>query len=116
VRRDPEAIDALTREHLAPDFEFESVLTGQVYKGVQGAQDLVADLWETLDWVAATEEVIDLDGQVVAVQRSVGRGTRSGVPVSQELAIVWTFEEGKIVRGRSFKSRAEALEAAGLRE
>jgi hypothetical protein len=36
------------------------------------------------------------------------------VPVSQELAVVWTFEGDKAVRARSFTSRAEALEAARL--
>jgi hypothetical protein len=30
--------------------------------------------------------------------------------------MVWTFEDARIVRGKSFTSRAEALEAAGRRE
>ena len=32
-RRDLDAIDALMRDHVAPDAEFESALTGQTYKG-----------------------------------------------------------------------------------
>jgi ketosteroid isomerase-like protein len=116
ARRDLEAIDALVREHVAPDAEFESAMTGQVYKGAQGARDLATDLWETLDYVLATEEIIDLGEQVVAVLRISGRGTRSGVSVSQQVAMVWTFEDDRIVRGKSFTSRAEALEAAGLSE
>jgi ketosteroid isomerase-like protein len=31
-----------------------------------------------------------------------------------ESAIVWTFENGRIVRAAAFPSRAEAREAAGL--
>jgi ketosteroid isomerase-like protein len=48
------------------------------------------------------------------VVRVAGRGGGSGVPVSQELAVVWTFEGDKAVRARSFTSRAEALEAVGV--
>jgi ketosteroid isomerase-like protein len=91
-------------------------LTGQVYRGVQGGRDLAADLWETLDYVPAMEEIIDLGEQVVAVLRISGRGRRSGVSVSQQVAMVWTFVGGRIVHGRSFTTRAEALEAAGLSE
>jgi ketosteroid isomerase-like protein len=61
------------------------------------------------------EEIVDLDESVVVVVRRAGRGGGS-VPVSQELAVVWTFEGDKAVRARSFTSRAEALEAATLSE
>ena len=116
ARRDGEALDALAREYLAQDFEFASVLTGQVYKGVQRGWDLAADLLETVDYVPAIEEIIDLGERVVAVLRISGRGTRSGVPVSQQVAIIWTFQDERVVRGKSFTSRAEALDAAGLEE
>jgi ketosteroid isomerase-like protein len=117
ARRDLDAIGAVMRKHVAPNAEFESVLTGQIYTGVQGAYELAADLWETLpDYGLAVEEIIDRGDRVVAVLRISGTGGSSGVPVSQQVAFVWTFEGGKIVRGKSFTSRAEALEAAGLRE
>ena len=37
-RRDLEAIDAFMREHVTPDAEFESALTGQVHRGAEGGQ------------------------------------------------------------------------------
>jgi ketosteroid isomerase-like protein len=77
---------------------------------------LATDLWETLDYTPATEEIIDVGEHVVLVLRISGRGARSGAPVSQRVAIVYTFEDERIVRGKSFTSRAEALEAAGLEE
>jgi ketosteroid isomerase-like protein len=40
----------------------------------------------------------------------------SGVEVSEEIFSVWTLQAGKIVRQRMFRDRAQALEAAGLRE
>ncbi len=116
ARRDIEAGKVIMRKHLAQDFEFESALTGQVHKGAQGMLDLAADLWDTLDYVPAVEEIIDFSEHVVVVLRISGRGADSGIPVSQRVAMVWTFEDDRIVRGKSFTSRAEALEAAGLRE
>jgi ketosteroid isomerase-like protein len=40
ARRDSEALEALARDHLAPAFEFESVLTGRSYEGVEGLREL----------------------------------------------------------------------------
>jgi hypothetical protein len=34
--------------------------------------------------------------------------------VAQELAVVWRFEDGMAMEARSFTTREEALEAAGL--
>jgi hypothetical protein len=45
-----------------------------------------------------------------------GRGSRSGVPVAQQGAVLVTFDGSTLVSGKSFASKAEALEAAGLRE
>ena len=53
------------------------------------------------------EEIVDLDESVVVVVRIAGRGGGSGVPVSQELAVVRTFEGDKAVRAWSFTSRAK---------
>jgi ketosteroid isomerase-like protein len=45
------------------------------------------------------------------------RGRGSGVAVDLEHSgTVWTLRQGKIVRVRLFTTRAEALEAVGLRE
>jgi ketosteroid isomerase-like protein len=116
ARRDSEALDALAREHMARGFEFEAVLTGQTYHGIEGIRGLAADLWETVDYTPQIEELIASGEQVVSVLRISGRGARSGASVSQGIAIVWTFDGGRLVRGQSFTSRAEALEVAGLAE
>jgi ketosteroid isomerase-like protein len=67
-----------------------------------------------VDYVPETEEIIDADEHVVIVLRISGRGAQSRVPVTQRVAIVYGFEEGRLARGKSFTSRAEALEVAGL--
>jgi ketosteroid isomerase-like protein len=62
------------------------------------------------------EELIDAGEQVVAVQRLSGRGKASGIETKIRFAVVYTIRNGKIVRGREYWERAQALEAVGLRE
>jgi hypothetical protein len=48
--------------------------------------------------------------------RYEGRGAVSGAAVETSAAAIWRVEEGLIVFFQDFATRAEALEAAGLRE
>ncbi len=50
---------------------------------------------------------------VIAVR---ARGKHSGAPAEQRLGIVMTLRDGKVARSETYPSRAEALEAVGLRE
>jgi ketosteroid isomerase-like protein len=114
-RGDMETFKALSRDRLDPEFDFHSVWDGRVFKGFQGTEEWVSDtreVWE--DYDQQMEEIIDLGENVVVVVRISARGGGSGVPVAQELAVVWTFEGDRAVRARSFTSRAEALESARL--
>jgi ketosteroid isomerase-like protein len=113
-RGDMEAFTALSRERLGPEFDFHHVWDGRVFKGFEGTQEWVSDTRETWkNYRQELEEIVDLGENVVVVLRVSARGGGSGVPVAQELAVVWTFEDERPVRARSFTSRAEALEAAG---
>ena len=116
ARRDRQALDAILREHLAPDFEFEAVLTGATYKGADGLWELLDDIQDTVGYRPEVQEALDLDEHVLIVLRMSGRGSRSGVPVAQQGAVLVTFDGSTLVSGKSFASKAEALEAAGLRE
>jgi ketosteroid isomerase-like protein len=53
---------------------------------------------------------------VIVVQRVLGTGIRSGVPIDREVSCLLTLVNGKIVRGQGFETRALAREAAGLSE
>ena len=44
------------------------------------------------------------------------RGKGSGVTVEADIALVYGFKEGKVVRIVPYMSQADALEAAGLSE
>ena len=50
ARRDRDALGAIVTEHLAPDFEFEALLTGLTYKGAAGARELVDDIQDTVGY------------------------------------------------------------------
>jgi ketosteroid isomerase-like protein len=116
ARRDREALDAIIREHLAPDFEFEAVLTGATYKGVDGFWELLDDIQDTVGYTPEVQEAIDLNEHVLIVLRMSGRGSRSGVSVAQQGAVLVTFDGSTLLSGKSFASKSEALEAVGLRE
>jgi ketosteroid isomerase-like protein len=116
ARRDRETLDRILRERLAPDFEFEAALTGATYKGVDGFWELLDDIEDTVGYRPEVQDAVDLGDHVLVVLRMSGRGSRSGVSVAQEGAVLVTFEGSTLVSGKSFASKAEALEAAGLRE
>jgi hypothetical protein len=71
--------------------------------------------WE--DYRYERRELIDCgDDRVLVAGRQTGRGKGSGVEISEENFSVFSVSEGKIVKQRMFRHRAEALEAAGLSE
>ena len=102
-----------------------------VYRAVEGALDDLGPMhgrdalrkW-LQDWIDTFDEfwfepveLIDADRDtVVAVERYGGRAKLSRVETEQTQAVVLTLRDGKIVRGREYPNREEALEAAGLRE
>jgi len=116
ARRDRQALDAILREHLAPDFEFEAVLTGATYKGADGLWELLDDIQDTVGYRPEVQEAVDLDEHVLIVLRMSGRGSQSGAPVAQQGAVLVTFDGSTLVSGQSFASKAEALEAVGRSE
>jgi ketosteroid isomerase-like protein len=77
----------------------------------------VQDWLDTFDqFTLEPLELIDAgEDQVVAVFRISGRAKLSGVETDLTYAALYTIREEKIVRGREFWTRDEALEAAGLR-
>ena len=90
---DLETFKELSCERLGPEFEFHLVWDGRVLKGYEGTLEWLADTRETWkDYSQKVEEIIDLGQQVLVVLRISARGGGSGVPVEQELAVVWTFD------------------------
>ena len=121
ARRDTATVAAL----YDPEVEWDNtrgplqgLIERKVYRGYEGLQHWwrqYREPWERV-W-DEVEDLIDAGDQVVSVQTIHGRGRASGVAVDlAHVATVWTFREGKIVRVALFTTRADALEAVGLRE
>ena len=94
------------------DFDFAPI------HGKDAMRKHIGDWIDTFDefWFEAVE-LIDAGGDmVVAVERFGGRAKLSGVETDQTGAVVLTLRERKIARCREYATRAEALEAVGLRE
>lgn len=59
-------------------------------------------------------EVIDLGDRAIALGKMMAAGLGSGAHFESEVAYMFTFADGRVVREESWRSHAEALEAAGL--
>jgi ketosteroid isomerase-like protein len=117
ARGDLEGVDALAQGRLAEDVEFDPLYLDRVYRGGDGARQLFADLNETWEgYRSEPEEIVDMGEHVLLVTRITARGRGGGVPVDQRIAILGGFQGEKLVWAKSFASKQQALEAAGLRE
>jgi ketosteroid isomerase-like protein len=76
---------------------------------------LWADAFDELH--ADIEEYIETPSGVVCAAHWQGQGKASGISIDTHQFDLYEFREGTVVRAiLGFRSRAEALEAAGLRE
>ena len=88
-----------------------------VMRGVDAMRAYMNDWLDNFDDVHfEAEELIDAGDQVVAMQRVTARAKGSGVETELRYAVVNTIRDGKVVRGREYWTRAEALEAVGPSE
>jgi ketosteroid isomerase-like protein len=85
-----------------------------------GPEGVVSSLAEWLEpWEEhhiEAEEFMEAGDQVVAVIHLTGRGAGSGMEIDHRFFQVYAVGNGLIIRMVEFVRRAEALEAAGLRE
>ena len=87
------------------------------YLGTEGIGEFTRgylDAWTNLTFAA--EELIEAENSVVVAVQQRGVGTGSGAPTAWRGFHVWTFRGPSVIRLEVFPSRAEALEAVGLRE
>ncbi|HEX6586058.1 MAG TPA: nuclear transport factor 2 family protein [Solirubrobacterales bacterium] len=107
-------------EPVAPEIKVESNLGGDIdgtYEGIAGLQKWLAGFWGSfVDFHTEIEDCISQGDEVVFSAHHYGRGKGSGVGVEMHNWQVCTVRDGKIVRYRLFRTKPEALEAAGLRE
>ena len=90
---------------------------GDVFRGHAGWlewENTFDSAWEQVS--IEPEEYIDAGGdRVVLLHRLAAQG-RGGISLERQDGIAYVVRDGRIVRMDYYGSRAEALEAAGLRE
>jgi ketosteroid isomerase-like protein len=86
----------------------------QTYRGRAGMRAALASSDESFE--EFTVKPIDLiavgDTRVVVVLRMFGRGRGSGVPVEEEIAHLWTIDNGKAVAMQVYSDPEDALRDA----
>jgi ketosteroid isomerase-like protein len=114
-RRDVAALIEMTTDDFAW-MTWTGTVEPTVYRGADGLASyfLDADVWEVLNLEA--EEFRDLGDRVLVVGTFHARGGGSGVEIHAPYYSAFYVSGGKLARVLSFRTEAEALEAAGLRE
>jgi ketosteroid isomerase-like protein len=118
-RRDVEA----ALEDLDPEIEWypavQMLFAGEatVYRGHVGVRELLREVYAAwAEFHYESSEIRDLGDRVVGIGRFRARGKESAVEVKSPLGYLVEFENGKVIRMRSYLDPKEALDAAGLRE
>ncbi len=91
---------------------------GATYLGAEAVTTYTRDylLKPWTDFTMEAEEFVAAGDSVLVGVRQRGVGRDSGVPTELRYSTLWSFRGGKVIRIESFRTRAEALEAAGLSE
>ena len=101
-----------------PEVELNTLQTGQAggqtYRGFEGMGAFFGELLSEFENVRFEMPQFHPVGEhlVVALTRIAGSERGTAMPVRQDLALVYHFEAGRVVRVDAYETPAEALEAA----
>jgi ketosteroid isomerase-like protein len=93
----------------------EAFVEGGTYEGREAVGEWFGNWFRTFKpgYRFEFEEVRDLGGTILLVASHVGEGRTSGVEVHGTTAYLYRVRDGKVVRAELYRSRDQALEAAG---
>jgi ketosteroid isomerase-like protein len=87
-----------------------------LYRGKQAVIDHIAGYVGTWsDYRFEIEAMTEVGDSVVLSAHETGRGRGSGAPMEHRYCMVWSFRDGRIVRGGTYRDKAQALEALARR-
>jgi ketosteroid isomerase-like protein len=103
------------------DAEWKPLIVGVVgfperviYRGRAGLERYYRERAEAFAGGEVHIRSLEVGGDAVVVHaRSTARGRVSGADIEEDITLVYWVRDGKIVRGQAFRSREDALEAAG---
>jgi ketosteroid isomerase-like protein len=120
--RGGEVLLAAYDELFDPEFEWTPITVGAVgaldraiYRGRDGLRRYYEERAEA--FAGGEVEILSCERagpEALVVQaRSTGEGRASGAVVDEQLTLVYWVRDDRVVRLRAFRSREEAMEAAG---
>lgn len=104
-------------EYWADDIEWHAI--GGQWRGKDAGRAYLQGLIEVFEELKPEPiELIEVDHErVITLVRYGGREKRSGAEVPPEyFAVINRIRDGKIIRGREYATREEAVKAAGMSE
>jgi ketosteroid isomerase-like protein len=116
--RDAEALLALIDADVVWAPAIAPLLGVETMRGKEALRRfLFEDLFDGFDDFRAEPLAFeDLGDHVLVQSRYTGHGERSGLEIDQVFSAIYVVRDGKVVSMRDYETRAEALEAVGLRE
>ena len=115
-RCDKAAYVASFRPDAEIDWSRARALFRGVYRGRKQQKAFWDEFWSTFEDSQLEIHNLTEAGSEVVVWNTAHMWGRDGIEVTARSALVFTVENEEITRLRMFQERAEALEAAGLRE
>ena len=97
-----------------PEVQWFALL--EEFRGHAGIRQLWQSFRVDLQLKARFDDIRDLGDSVLALGELTGTGRITGLNLSNEVAQLATFRDGRILSFRDFASHAEALEATALPE
>lgn len=105
-------------EFCDPDVELRAVGRlpdlGRLLRGREAVGGYFAQLFGTFDYSLEVDEFIDAGDAVVVVARQIARGRGSGAEVTNRIVFVYGMRDGKVTYLDAYRTKDDALEAAGL--
>lgn len=101
-----------------PDLELDWSQSRAPYAGVIRGHQAVTARWMEIaeafsDYSVERRDFTDCEPDLVVVEQAIAaRGRGSGIEIRAVGATLWKVRDGKIVSGKLFQDRVEALEAA----
>jgi ketosteroid isomerase-like protein len=102
-----------------PDIDWRAVVGAPDDSGVMHGRDRVRAYFEELleafeNIVVELLELLEIGDHVVADVRLAGRSRSAGVPTEIRFALTYLLRDGKLLSGREYLTREEAIAAASL--
>jgi ketosteroid isomerase-like protein len=101
-------------KYFDPEVQWSALL--EEFRGHAGIRQAWQSFKVDLHLKARYDDIRDLGDSVLALGELTGTGRMTGLNLSNEIAQLAAFRDGRILSFRDFASHAEALEAIGLSE